>query len=138
MPKTTGLTAKQERFVAEYLVDGNASRASVAAGYSERTAARIGSELLTKLAIKAAIAKALKQQEKRTLITADSNLRAIERLAQKAEGAGEWGPAIRARELIGKHYRSFIDKVELTGKNDGPVEFTEIRRTVVDPVPPKA
>lgn len=133
MPKTHGLTAKQERFVAEYLVDGNASRAAIVAGYSERTAARIGSELLTKPAIKAAIAKALKAQEKRTLITADSNLRAIERLAQKAEGAGDWGPAIRARELIGKHYRSFIDKVELTGQNDGPVEFTEIRRTVVDP-----
>lgn len=133
MPKTTELTAKMQRFVAEYLVDGNATRAAIAAGYSERTAARIGSELLTKPAIKVAITKALKAQEKRTLITADSNLRAIERLAQKAEGVGDWAPAIRARELIGKHYRSFIDKVELTGQNDGPVEFTEIRRTVVDP-----
>jgi len=138
MPKTIGLTAKQERFVAEYLVDANATRASLAAGYSERTAQRIGSELLTKPAVKAAITKALKAQERRTLITADSNLRAIERLAQKAEGAGDWGPAIRARELLGKHYRSFVDKVELTGQNDGPVEFTEIRRTVVDPAETKA
>jgi phage terminase small subunit len=133
MPKTQGLTAKQERFVAEYLVDGNASRASIAAGYSKRTAARIGSELLTKPVIKAAIAKALKAQETRTLITADANLRAIERLALKAEAAGDWAPAIRARELIGKHYRSFADKVELTGANDGPMQFAEIRRTVVDP-----
>jgi phage terminase small subunit len=133
----SGLTAKQERFVAEYLVDGNATRASTAAGYSVRTAQKIGSELLTKPVVKAAIAKALKAQERRTLVTADANLRAIERLAQRAEGDGEWSAAIRARELIGKHYRSFTDKVELTGKDGGPVEFTEVRRTVVDPAAPK-
>lgn len=133
MPKTTRLTIKQERFIAEYIVDGNATRAAITAGYSERTAARIGSELLTKPTIKEEIFKALTDQQKRTLITADANLCAIERLAQKAEDAGEWAPAIRARELIGKHYRSFADKVELTGQKDGPIEFTEIRRTVIDP-----
>jgi phage terminase small subunit len=109
----SGLTAKEERFVPEYLVDGNATRAAIAAGYSERTAARIGSELLTKPHIKAAIAKGLKAQEKRTLVKADANLLAIEMLARKAEGAGEFAAAIRARELIGKHYKSFTDRLEV-------------------------
>lgn len=113
MPKTTGLTAKQGRFVAEYLVDGNASRAAVAAGYSERTAARIGSELLTKPAIKAAIAKALKAQEKRTLVTADENLKRLDRLARRAEGEGDLNAAISASVWIGKHYKSFTDKLEV-------------------------
>lgn len=116
MPKhdtPSGLTAKMERFVAEYLVDGNATRAAIVAGYSERTAARIGSELLTKPPVKAALTKALKAQEKRTLVTADANLRAIEALARRAEGEGDLSAAIRARELIGKHYKSFTDKLEV-------------------------
>ncbi len=33
MPATSTLTAKQSKFVAEYLVDGNGTRAAVAAGY---------------------------------------------------------------------------------------------------------
>lgn len=113
MPKTTGLTAKQERFVAEYLVDGNATRAAIAAGYSERTAARIGSELLTNPRIKAAIAKALKAQEKRTLVTADENLKRLDRLARRAEGEGDLTAAINASVWIGKHYKSFTDKLEV-------------------------
>lgn len=133
MPKLAALSPKEELFVAEYLVDKNGSRAFVAAGYSPGRHPAAGAyQLLRKPHIAAALKKAMQAQMKRTLITADANLRVIERLAEKAEGDGDWGPAIRARELIGKHYRSFVDKVELTGKNDGPVEFTEIRRTVVD------
>lgn len=109
----TGLTDKQARFVAEYLVDGNAHRAAAAAGYSARTAMRQGSDLLRSPAVKKALARALKDQERRTLVKADANLLAIERLAQKAEGMGDWAPAIRARELIGKHYKSFTDRIEV-------------------------
>jgi phage terminase small subunit len=39
-----GLTGKQSAFVAEYLVDQNATQAAVRAGYSPRTAEKIGSE----------------------------------------------------------------------------------------------
>lgn len=42
------LSAKQERFVEEYLVDLNATQAAIRAGYSKKTAKAIGSENLTK------------------------------------------------------------------------------------------
>ena len=42
------LTDKQQRFVEEYLIDLNATQAAVRAGYSEKTAAEIGSENLRK------------------------------------------------------------------------------------------
>jgi len=114
MPRhSTELTAKEQRFVAEYLVDGNASRAARSAGYSERSAERQGSELTAKPHVKRAIAAALKAQEKRTLVTADANLRGLERLAMKAEGIGELGNAITARVWIGKHYKSFTDRLEV-------------------------
>jgi phage terminase small subunit len=130
-------TPKEAAFVTEYLCDKNGAAAAVRAGYSERSAKEAAYKLLQKPHIKAAIDKALKEQQKRTLISADANLKRIDRIAERAEREGDLAAALRASELIGKHHRSFSDKVELTGKNDGPVEFTEIRRTIVRPGTPK-
>jgi phage terminase small subunit len=44
----SGLTHKQEMFCREYIIDGNATRAAIAAGYSEKTAYSIGEENLKK------------------------------------------------------------------------------------------
>lgn len=49
------LSDKQKVFVAEYLKSKNATKAALAAGYSERTAKSQGSRLLTKVAISTAI-----------------------------------------------------------------------------------
>ena len=51
------LTPKQKRFVAEYLVDLNATAAAKRAGYSAKTADRIGPELLGKTCVSQAIHK---------------------------------------------------------------------------------
>jgi phage terminase small subunit len=127
------MTPKQQAFVREYLIDLCATKAAERVGYSGKHVKKTACELMAKPEIQAAIAKAMKERAARTLVTADDNLKAIERLATTAETHGEFAAAIRARELIGRHHRSFIDKVELTGRNDGPVEYTEVRRTVVDP-----
>lgn len=55
------LTGKQQRFVAEYLVDMNATQAAVRAGYSPRTAHAQGSFLLTNVEIRKAVAAANKK-----------------------------------------------------------------------------
>ena len=49
------LTAKQQRFVDEYLIDLNATQAAIRAGYSEKTARQIGEQNLSKLYIQTAI-----------------------------------------------------------------------------------
>ncbi len=51
------LTPKQQKFVAEYLVDLNATQAAIRAGYSAKTARNIAQELLTKPNIQAEIQK---------------------------------------------------------------------------------
>ncbi len=51
------MTPKQTRFVAEYLLDHNATQAAIRAGYSEKTANEIGAQNLAKLSIAAAIAE---------------------------------------------------------------------------------
>ena len=57
--KERGLTPKQRRFVEEYLIDLNATAAAQRAGYSEKTADRIGPDLLGKICVsKAKIGRA--------------------------------------------------------------------------------
>lgn len=65
------LTAKQQAFVTEYLVDLNATQAAIRAGYSEKNADKIGSELLGKTGVAEAVQAALNERAKRTEITAD-------------------------------------------------------------------
>ncbi len=75
------LTPKQKRFVAEYLVDLNATAAAIRAGYSEKTANRIASENLSKPDIQSAIQEAIEKRQKRTEITQDMVLRETAKLA---------------------------------------------------------
>ena len=51
------LTPKQQKFVDAYSLSGNATQAAIAAGYSERTACKIGSENLQKPDIQTALAE---------------------------------------------------------------------------------
>lgn len=75
------LTPKQAQFIAEYLIDLNASAAARRAGYSERTAKQAGTENLAKPAIAAAIAAAQAERAQRTQIDADWVLRRLAELA---------------------------------------------------------
>jgi phage terminase small subunit len=55
---------KRERFIAEYLVDYNATQAAIRAGYSKKTAKSIGQQLLTFPDVKDAIdAKTMSKNE---------------------------------------------------------------------------
>ncbi|MCE5266730.1 MAG: terminase small subunit, partial [Planctomycetaceae bacterium] len=80
---TRPLTPKQARFVSEYLVDLNATQAAIRAGYSARTAADIGRQLLGKTPVAEAVAAQQKAREVRTGVTAD---RVVAELARVAFG----------------------------------------------------
>lgn len=124
MSRNPGITDKQERFIAEYLVDGNATRAATVAGYSERTAARIGSELLTKPLVKAALDASRKRIAAKLELTAEKVLADIVRVAEKAEQAKKYGEALKGYELLGKHLKLFTEKHEHGGIGGGPVQFS--------------
>jgi phage terminase small subunit len=74
------LTAKQKRFIAEYLIDLNATQAAIRAGYSAKTAKSIGQRLLTYVDIQAELQKAMAKREKRTEITQDRVLKELAKL----------------------------------------------------------
>lgn len=75
-----GLNAKQSRFVAEYLIDLNATQAAIRAGYSEKTAEQQGSRLLSNAKVAAAVAEAQAKRAERTNITQDRVLVELARL----------------------------------------------------------
>ncbi len=64
------LTPKQERFVAEYMVDLNGTQAAIRAGYSEKTANEQASRLLANVKIADAVAKKQQKRAERTDINA--------------------------------------------------------------------
>jgi len=113
------LTAKQDRFVEEYLVDLNATQAALRAGYSEKTARSIGAENLSKPDIEKAIADALEARRLRTEITQD---RVLEELAAIA-----FAPLPEVREVkmsdrlvaldkLAKHLGMFTERHHHTGE----------------------
>lgn len=75
------MTKKQRRFVEEYLIDLNATKAAIRAGYSSKAARDIGCENLTKPNIQAAIDRVIAERSRRTGINQD---RVIQELAKIA------------------------------------------------------
>ena len=114
-------TEKQKRFVDEYLKDLNASAAARRAGYSVKTADRIGPELLGKTCVSKLIAERIQKRQQRTEITQDfvlTNLKEIVQRSMQHEGADEYDPraAAKALELLGKHLGMFTDKIKFEGE----------------------
>ena len=81
------LTAKQERFVAEYLIDLTATQAAIRAGYSEKTASETGYENLRKPQIAEAVQKALAERSERTEVTQDYVLTTIRDTMERCKQA---------------------------------------------------
>ena len=75
------LTAKQRQFVAEYLIDLNATQAAIRSGYSKKTAEKIGSENLRKPEIAEHLTASMKARSERTEVTADRVLAEYAKLA---------------------------------------------------------
>lgn len=109
------LTAKQQRFVEEYLIDLNATQAAIRAGYPETSARQVGSENLSKPYIQDAIQAEMDKRSAITQITAAKVLSDIERVRDKAETQDELTTALKASELQGKHLKLFTDKIQHEG-----------------------
>lgn len=119
---------KQQRFVDEYIISGNATQAAIKAGYSKRSAYSVGQENLRKPVIKAAIDK--RNAEIESEKTADMTemmeyLTYVMRGEQTesvatAKGIYDNVPVsakdrIKAAELIGKRHGAWTDKKEISG-----------------------
>nr|RDS95582.1 terminase small subunit [Cereibacter sphaeroides f. sp. denitrificans] len=122
----TSLTARQEAFVREYLIDLNATQAAIRAGYSAKTAEAIGSENLRKPLIAAAIAEAQAARFERLELDADALLARAATILQAdpreltAHHVGAcrycWGVDHEYQWKTLREWREECDKAEEAGK----------------------
>lgn len=75
------LNEKQKRFCEEYIVDLNASKAALRAGYSEKTAGSTGSENLKKPEIQSYISELQNKRAERVEVTQDEVLSELKNFA---------------------------------------------------------
>lgn len=115
-PDEAKLTPKQELFVKEYLIDLNATQASIRAGYSESSAKEIGCENLTKPNIQKAIAETQAERMAKLDINADYVLKRLLEVDQldvmdildpngRVKPVNEWP----------KEWRTNISSIEVSG-----------------------
>ncbi len=106
----SGLTAKQERFCQEYIVDLIATEAAKRAGYGEKAAHVQASRLLKNAKVAAHIAELQQAAAKRNEVTVDTVVGMLLDSYDEAKKANQHGPAVRAAELLGKQFGMFIDR----------------------------
>lgn len=108
------LEPRQQRFCEEYLIDLNATQAAIRAGYSEDSAASIGSENLTKPEITAEVDRLKEIRSIRTEITADKVLTETYLLASSdiQEAFDETGALKPIREIPAR-IRKAIASIEV-------------------------
>lgn len=127
--KKPALNARQERFVAEYLVDLNATQAAIRAGYSPKTASEQSFDLLRKPQIAQAIAEKRQNHQQNTGITAERVLKEIAGLAffdvRKLVNAD--GSPKSITDLDDETARA-IQGIELQTVKDGENDFALVRK----------
>lgn len=111
------LTAKQKTFVQEYLIDLNATAAARRAGYSAKTADRIGPELLGKTCVSQAIQAAMQARQQRTAVNQDYVIGKLLEITERQasdfpESDLKYSSKLKALELLGKHVGAWEPKAE--------------------------
>ena len=122
------LTEKQKKFCDYYIETLNAAESARRAGYSEKTADRIGHENLNKIEIKKYIESRLKSKDNKRIAAQDEVMEYLTKVMRGEEKEYFFDMAgnecekklsvkdrSKAAELLGKRYALFTEKVEHSG-----------------------
>jgi phage terminase small subunit len=116
-----GLTPKRRAFVAEYLIDFNATQAAMRAGYGAKSAHTMGSRLLRLPPVKASVEAALAARAERTRVTADRVIAEYARLAfadmRRYAEWGETGVKLRAHTSLDADDAAAVVEVAPVGQS---------------------
>jgi phage terminase small subunit len=122
------LNLRQRKFVAAYLISGNATDAAKKAGYSKQTAGAIGAENLKKPQIAVEIEKGRAQLAAKAGVTAERVVGELARIAfSDFRQFATWGPdGVRlaaSSELTEEDARCIAEVSETITKDGGTVKF---------------
>lgn len=114
------LKPKELKFAEEWLKTTNATQSAIKAGYSERTAYSAGSRLLKKVDVKQYIDERLAEMKENSIADTDEVMQFLSS-TMRGDIPDQFGldptlnDRIKAAELIGKRYKLFTDKQEISG-----------------------
>ncbi len=125
------MSEKQKAFCDFYIETLNATEAARRAGYSEKTAKSIGCENLTKPNLKEYIELRLAEMEAHRVADGEEVLQYLTRVMRGEEKDSfdmdaSLQDRTKAAELLGKRYRLFIDKQEISGTLEGVTIINDI------------
>ena len=128
------LNSREQRFVAEYPVDLNATQAAIRAGYSAKTAKQQGSRLLTRVDVASALAGKQERLERRLEVTKERVINELARIAfadirsvvqWRADGQTAFTPTDELSKDETAAIEAFtVEKRVIPQKNDTPIEVT--------------
>jgi phage terminase small subunit len=121
------LTAKQEMFCKEYLIDLNATQAAIRAGYSVNAARQQGAENMAKPVILERVQDLMAKRSKKVGVDAEWVIKGIESLTDELRYSEAPKDAYKGYELMGRHLKLFTDNVDL----NATVAITRIERKIV-------
>jgi phage terminase small subunit len=117
------LTPKQAAFVREYMLDLNASKAAMRAGFSKKTACWIGQQLLAKPHVANAISDAQRKAADRAQVTQDDVVRELARVGfsniSNYLTFGQDGVVLKASSDIPPEAMCAVSEVSETRTKDG-------------------
>lgn len=133
IPADRELSMKQKLFVEAYFAnDYNATEAARAAGYSGDNHNRIGSELLAKPHVKAAIDARAQEKLKEISLSEEYVIRKLVRTIEKAEQDNNLTAVLRGIELAAKNLGMLRDRTEITGKDGEAIKYEEVANDAAD------
>ncbi len=109
-----GLTPKQRRFCEKYVACLEAKRAAIEAGYTERSATVTATRLMKRPEVQEYIAQLQAEAAQRNKVSHDEVIEKLRESYRDAKAANQFGPAVRAAELLGKSTGMFKDQLYLT------------------------
>ena len=120
------LTAKQQRFCDEYLIDLNATQAAIRAGYSEKTANEQGARLLVNVSVQKYIQNRKQDRIERTEITQDMVLRELANIA--FSNAADYANVIEKQAMV----EVDGNMIPVLDENGDPVVYRTVEPTLTE------
>jgi len=122
------MTPKQSRFIAEFVVDGNATAAARRAGYRARGAHVAGFRLLRNVYVAEAIQASQRQAAARLELNRQRVLDGLMEAVETARQQGDPGAMIRAWAEIGRlmgYYQPEVRRVEVMARTGRTISQLE-------------
>jgi phage terminase small subunit len=127
------LSIRQDKFAREYVKTGNGTQAAIKAGYAQPSAHVQGSRLISNAKVSKEIAAHRRRMQERLDISRETLINNAAHIAEQASVDQQYGPAIKATELILKAQGYLVERslnlnADVTQQHlDALMQYTEQR-----------